>query len=85
MRGYQKKVIYLKNMGSKNFEEAYFVLRSDAKDGEKASVKMIEEANKIIDENFSVKKRGFLYSKRWYILSFLLGLSVMLVIGIILR
>ncbi len=85
MRGYQKKVIYLKNMGSKNFEEAYFVLRSDAKDGEKASVKMIEEANKIIDENFSVRKRGFLYSKRWYILSFLLGLSVMLVIGIILR
>ena len=72
-------------MGSKNFEEAYFVLRSDAKDGEKASVKMIEEANKIIDENFSVRKRGFLYSKRWYILSFLLGLSVMLVIGIILR
>lgn len=83
MRGYQKKVIYLKNMGSKNFEEAYFVLRSDAKDTEKASVKMIEEANKIIDENFSVKKRSFLYSKRWYIISFLSGILVMLLVGII--
>ena len=25
MRGYQKRVIYLKNTGSRNFEEAYFV------------------------------------------------------------
>ena len=83
MRGYQKRVIYLKNMGSKNFEEAYFVLRSDAKESEKASAKMIEEANKIIDENFSVRKRGFLYTKRWYFLSFFAGLLVMLLFGII--
>ncbi len=85
MRGYQKRVIYLKNMGSKNFEEAYFVLRSDAKDGDGASRKMIEEANKIIDENFLPRKRRFFYSKRWHAASFSLGVLVMLLFWVIFR
>ena len=70
MRGYQKKVIYLKNTGSRHFEEAYFVVRP----GEKASPdKMIDEANRIIEENTNGGRGGFLYSKRWHILAFMLG------------
>ncbi len=72
MRGYQKRVIYLKNTGSRQFEEAYFVLRPDDNDGSSEKA-LIEEANRIINENFEKKKRRFLYSKRWHILAFCLG------------
>ena len=73
MRGYQKKVIYLKNTGSRNFEEAYFVLRSDVDSPKISEGEMIKEANSIIDENFGLTRKGFFYSKRWYILTFCLG------------
>ncbi len=83
MRGCQKKVIYLKNTGSRNFEEAYFVIR-DSADGKSSRSSMIEEARHIIEENFGKRKRGLLYSKRWYFLSFLLGSCLsFLIFGII--
>ena len=73
MRGYQKRVIYLKNTGSRHFEEAYFVVRS----GEVASPeKMIDEANRIVEENTNGGKGGFLYSKRWHIAAFMLGAAL---------
>ena len=55
MRGYQKRVVFLKNTGSSLFEEAYFVIRSDK--GEKSHPEglkkndFLEEANRIIEEN----------------------------------
>jgi hypothetical protein len=49
MRGYQKKVIYVKNPGSAVFEEAYFVLSE--KEMGKGDVDIIGEANRIIEEN----------------------------------
>ena len=75
MRGYQKRVIYLKNTGSRHFEEAYFVIRS----GEEASPdKMIDEANRIIEENEGGRRGGFFYSKRWHILAFFVGAATAL-------
>ena len=73
MRGYQKKVIYLKNMGSRNFEEAYFIVRHDRDEGAESSLLMIEEANKIVEENFGDGKHGRLYALRWHILAFFAG------------
>ena len=71
MRGYQKRVIYLKNTGSRNFEEAYFIVRQDA-DVLSSSAFMIDEANKIIEENFGAR-RGRLYEIRWNIATFIAG------------
>ena len=49
MRGYQKRVVYLKNPGSAIFEEAYFIIKeSHEADDEKT---IIDEANRIIEEN----------------------------------
>ncbi len=73
MRGYQKKVIYVKNTGSRHFEEAYFVIRPDAQAECLSNEKMVEEANRIINENIGAQRGGFLYSKRWYFLTFAIG------------
>ncbi len=52
MRGYQKKVVYLKNTGSPVFEEAYFVIKTDCQKEDKyTGEKLIEEANRIVEEN----------------------------------
>ena len=76
MRGYQKKVIYLKNTGSRNFEEAYFVLRSDIDSPKISEGEMIKEANTIIDENFGNSTRSFFYNKRWYFFTFFVGFAL---------
>jgi len=75
MRGYQKRVIYLKNTGSRDFEEAYFIVRADVGDKGQSCPHMIEEANRIIDENFG-EGRSRLYAYRWYIFMFLAGASL---------
>lgn len=51
MRGYQKKVIFLKDTGSHLFDEAYFVV---SRKGEEAHIEqsdMVYEANRIIKES----------------------------------
>ncbi len=50
VRGYQKRVIFVKNTGSELFDEAYFVLSERGSEKEKKT-DMIKEANRIIDEN----------------------------------
>ena len=52
MKGYQKRVIYLKNTGSHIFDEAYFVV---SREGESAVTKgdMVVEANRIIEESLN--------------------------------
>ena len=62
MRGYQKKVIFLKNADSDIFDEAYFIL----KEGILLSVPendMINEANRIIEENLKGERGGKRYGK----------------------
>ena len=76
MKGYQKKVIYMKNTGSRHFEEAYFVLRSDTEIKKVSRNEMIEEANRIIDENFDRRRGNLFYSGRWYILAFFIGCAL---------
>lgn len=76
MRGYQKKVIYLKNTGSRHFEEAYFILREDTAKANLTGADMIDEANRIIKENFEKERRGFISSKKWYIVAFFVGCAV---------
>ena len=56
MKGYQKKVIYLKNVGSPLFDEAYFVLKTQEEDNEKKKASLIEEANRIVEENIELRK-----------------------------
>ncbi len=82
MRGYQKRVIYLKNTGNKNFEEAYFVLR-DADRKCASSASMIDEAKHIIEESFGKRRCGFFYTKKWYLISFLLGFSLSFLMWVI--
>ena len=56
MRGYQRRVIYLKNTGSALFDEAYFVVKENG--GAAAeSGDMVSEATRIIEENSGAKKR----------------------------
>ena len=71
MRGCQKRVIYIKNTGSRHFEGAYFVLRPNQ--GEVSSLDMIKEADRIINESFTRdgecrRRRVFKYA-----ISFLVG------------
>lgn len=76
MRGYQKKVIYLKNTGSRDFEEAYFIIRPDGECDEKSSARMIEEANRIVEENFGRRRRRIFTVTRGSLFSFFIGVPV---------
>jgi hypothetical protein len=57
MRGYQKKVIYLKNMESDLFEEAYFVIKDSLEGSNGSTESLVDEANRIIKENIKEKIR----------------------------
>ena len=59
MRGYQKRVVYLKNIGSALFEEAYFVIKPRNEKHEKGESEpdLINEANRIVEESVSPYKR----------------------------
>ncbi len=83
MRGYQKKIIYIKNTGSTLFEEAYFVLRPDTDNKGKNKVDMVSEANKIIKENFGCKKSGFLSLHKEGFIAFFIGVVITLAISLI--
>lgn len=87
MRGYQKKVIFLKNTGSHLFDEAYFVV---SREGEAAHVEqsdMIYEANRIIKESLDGKESRIKGSIKDRIFSsvipFLLGTTITLLLSFI--
>lgn len=56
MKGYQKKVIFLKNTGSNLFDEAYFVMSRDGENSSLGEEDMVSEANRIIDESLGIKR-----------------------------
>ena len=58
MRGYQKKVIYLKNMESDLFEEAYFVIKDGTGNDTGSTERLVDEANRIIKENIKQKLKA---------------------------
>lgn len=82
MRGYQRKVIYVKNTGSRHFEEAYFVLRPEKEGNMPSKRSMVKEANRIIKENIKNDGGGFFVKKKWHILAFFLGCAVTLALCI---
>lgn len=73
VRGYQKKVIVLKNVGSDIFEEAYFIINSEEKKLKKSHATMVEEAKRIIEENFGTAKRRLRFIKLKTFFAFLFG------------
>lgn len=80
MRGYQKRVIYIKNTGSDCFEEAYFVIKGDTGRGAGSHERMVDEANRIISENFEKKKKKSIRLIGPHIAAFITGafLSVLI-------
>ena len=76
MRGSEKKIIYVKDTGSKIFEEAYFVIRRgvDGEDCRPSENDMVREATRIVALNGAeypaARRRRRLRTK---ILSFLAG------------
>ncbi len=51
MRGSEKKIIYVRDTGSKLFEEAYFVLRRGVSDStDTGEEDMVREASRIVEE-----------------------------------
>ena len=64
MRGYQKKVIYLKDTGSDFFDEAYFIISRECEIAHIDKGDMVLEASRIIEESLggrskNKKKVGF--------------------------
>ena len=49
MRGCERKIIMLKGTDSEIFDEAYFLIRRDFKDGEEREI--VDEAMRIVDMN----------------------------------
>ena len=71
-------------MKSQSFEEAYFVLRPDLPATAGSSRLMIDEANKIIEENFGKGLKKGRSGTRGHIISFLAGgFSTVLIASIV--
>ncbi len=85
VKGYQKRVIYLKNTGSHIFDEALFFVRTEGDAVNTDHNDMVNEANRIIDESLGkvdTKGRG---GRRFlaFIVPFLLGILVCSVAAIL--
>ena len=74
MRGYQRKILHLKNTGSYLFDEAYFVLSRDGEDLHIGEDDMVKEANRIIDDKNYIKiGNNFFIKNKRQIISLLIG------------
>ena len=84
VRGYQKRVIHLKNTESDAFDEAFFLVSRTR--GEKMDdSELIKEANRIIEQSTSGKReRGFFSLMRAAILPFLVGAAFSSILWILL-
>ena len=85
MRGYQKKVIFLKDTGSHLFDEAYFVVSRRGEEAQICKSDMIFEANRIIRESLKdtekrIKGRRLL--RAGVIIPFFCGVIVTLLVNL---
>ena len=84
MKGYEKKVFFLKNTGSNIFEEAIFLVKGEGCVPSFDEGDMIVEANRIIEASLSSKaasserERGLFFSK--FLTPFFLGAIISAVI-----
>ena len=77
MRGYQRKVIHIKNTGSYLFDEAYLVLSRDGEDLGLGEDDMVTEANRIInDKSYKGIKRGIFIRYKRQIISLSAGIMI---------
>ena len=90
MRGYQKKVIFLKDTGSHLFDEAYFVVSRKGEEAQICKSDMIFEANRIIKESLGDREKRIKGERKFFslrvILPFFAGaiISFLITIGVIL-
>lgn len=54
MRGYQKRIIFLKHTGSRIFDEAYFLVNPSCENENEND--MVLEANRIIEDNIGKER-----------------------------
>ncbi len=73
VKGYEKRMVRLQNTNSRYFEEVCFILRDDPHEGYPKRADLLEEANRILDENRWESPRPG-NDKRRQTLSFLLGM-----------
>ena len=66
------------------FEEAYFVIRGDVLTESPSTEDMVDEASRIIEENFEKKKRISKKTLGLYVLIFLLGAFISSIAAILL-
>jgi hypothetical protein len=83
VKGYQRRVVFLKNTGSPLFEEALFIMRSDGAAEEKSDADMASEADRIIKETFIKGKRKRKIKHFSLIISFASGALLTLIIALI--
>ncbi|MBQ8322105.1 MAG: hypothetical protein IJX92_07055 [Clostridia bacterium] len=81
MRGYQKKVIYIKHTGSNLFDEAYFVVGSTGENAKRSD--MILEANRIIEESIKKEPRKKKTALSDFLYPFMIGILVSVVVFVI--
>ena len=94
-KGTQKKMIMLRDTGSKYFEEAYFIIRENAVRRESISeTDMIKEANRIIGETVfrsayggeAVKGKGSSVCRLlWYTAGLLSGIGLSFIAVMLVR
>ncbi|MBE6709014.1 MAG: hypothetical protein E7578_07230 [Ruminococcaceae bacterium] len=82
--GCQKKMYYIKDTKSKFFSEAYFVLKNSADEGYFPESDLAAEADRILREKFSGKRRRRWSAKRlsaaMFAAGLVIGASIVLVI-----
>ena len=86
MRGYQKKVIFLKDTGSHLFDEAYFVVSREGEEAKVGQSNMVLEANRIIRESVwddERAARGDGGRIKAFLLPFLLGALISAAVSVI--
>lgn len=82
MRGYQKKVIFIKNVGGEIFEEAYFVIKGEEKTLKISHTTMVAEAKRIIEENFGTPQRRLRLLKCKTLFAFFAGFILSFVLTV---
>jgi len=75
LSGYQRKMYYVRNTGSRMFSEAYFVLRAGAESGI-AESDLAAEADRIIREKFPTGRRRWRRPKHLPAIMFTVGIIV---------
>ena len=85
IKGCHRNIVFLKDTGSELFDEAYFILKPNAKDKKEADI--ISEATKIVnslDDGSKNKVNGKLSKLISFLIGTLLGGSIMLIIHLVL-